>query len=307
MASSIDLVCAEPTVQTALRAWLDEGRLDPPGPLALDVRIAQPPPDNESGGAVFEQPGVLVRSGAPRRGVRIEWTAAPAVALLPPGETTAYVTLSAAAAARIHECLRTFLLTVLIFLLRRRGWHHIHAATAVDPRGRGWLIAGDAHAGKSTTAALLAACGWEVGTDDVAFLTGAAANVAAVGLRQPIALRPGGHLLLRRRGTVQLPERRKVGYWPEDLGGRWVSRAEPRVILFTSVAERTLVTRAEPLARREALTELIRWSAWVMLEPEFAQHHLELLASLARQAQSYRVMLGRDLFAHPARLAALVA
>jgi len=307
MTSSIELVCADPTVRAALKAWLDEGRLDPPGPLALHVRVAHPPVDNEPGRAVFEQPGVLVRSGAPGRGVRIEWEAAPAVAELPPGETTAYVTLSAAAAARIHECLRTFLLTVLIFLLRRRGWHHIHAATAVDPRGRGWLIAGDAHAGKSTTAALLASCGWEVGTDDIAFLTGAAAHVTAVAFRQPIALRPGGHLLLRRRGTVRLPERRKVGYWPEDLGGRWISRAEPRVILFTSVAERTLVTRAEPLARREALTELIRWSAWVMLEPEFAQHHLELLASLARQAQSYRVTLGRDLFAHPARLTALVA
>jgi len=307
MTSSISLICADPTVRSAVQAWLEQARLDPPGPLAFHVRVADPPPGDDSGRAVFEQPGVLVRAGPPGRGVHIEWEAAPAVAELLPGETTARVILSAAAAARIDECLRTFLLTVLVFLLRRRGWHHIHAATAVDPHGRGWLIAGDADAGKSTTAALLASCGWEIGTDDVAFLTAATDRVAAIAFREPIALRPGGHRLLRRHGGVLLPEQRKVGYWPEDLGGQWIPQVEPRVILFTSVGEGSAVTRAEPLARRDALAELIRWSAWVILEPEFAEHHLELLASLARQAQSYRVTLGRDLFRHPARLAELVA
>lgn len=309
MTSLISLICPEPTVRTAVQAWLEQARLYPPGPLTLHVRVGEPPLDDRAGrgGGVFEQPGVVVRAGAPGRGVHIEWVAAPAVAELRPGETTARVTLSPAAAARIDECLRTFLLTVLIFLLRRRGWHHIHAATAVDRHGRGWLIAGDADAGKSTTAALLASCGWEIGTDDIAFLTGAEDHVAAVAFREPIALRPGGHVPLRRGGAVLLPEQRKVGYWPEDLGGQWIPRIKPRVILFTSVGGEDAVTCAQRLARREALAELIRWSDWVILEPEFAPHHLGLLASLARQAQSYRVTLGRDLFAYPARLAELVA
>jgi hypothetical protein len=308
--SSIALICTEPTVQSTLRDWLDQARLDPPGPLTLSVEVGDPPSGDHLGRPVFEQPEVVVRSGGrggPHTGVRIEWEPAPAVAELTSGGTTARVTLSAAAVARMDECLRTFFLTVLIFLLRRRGWHHIHAASALDPGGRGWLIAGDSHSGKSTTAALLASCGWGVGTDDITFLTRTAERVHALAFREPIALRPGGYRLLRRDGALLLPGRRKVGYWPEDLGGRWIPQVEPRVILFTSVARGNEVTEAQPLPRREALAELIRWSAWVILEPEFAQHHLELLASLARQAQSYRVTLGRDLFSRPDRLAELVA
>lgn len=296
-------------MQSTIRDWLDQARLDPPGPLTLSVEVGDPLPVDDLGRAVFEQPEVVVRAGAggASTGVRIEWEAAPAVAELASCGTTARVTLSAAAVARMDECLRTFLLTVLIFLLRRRGWHHIHAATALDPAGRGWLIAGDTHSGKSTTAALLASCGWGVGTDDITFLTRTAAGVNALAFREPIALRPGGYRLLRRDGALLLPGRRKVGYWPEDLGGRWIPQVEPRVILFTSVPQGNAVTEAQPLPRREALAELIRWSAWVILEPEFAQHHLELLAGLARQAQSYRVTLGRDLFSRPDRLAELVA
>jgi len=220
------------------------------------------------------------------------------------------VVLSAAAAARIEECLRTFLLTVLVLLLRRIGWHHIHAAMALDPRERGWLIAGNAEAGKSTTAALLASCGWGVGTDDVSFLAGHGGDVAAIAYRTPIALRPGGRRLVQRvaaAGGVLLPERRKVGYWPEELGGHWIARVEPEVIMFTSIGNGGAVTQAEPLGQREALIELIRWSAWVILEPELAEEHLALLTALAQQAKSYRVTLGRDLFARPARLAELVA
>jgi len=52
---------------------------------------------------------------------------------------------------------------------------------------------------------------------------------------------------------------------------------------------------------------LVRWSAWVMLEPERAQQHLDLLARLAAQVRGYRVVLGRDLFRHPARLQELIA
>jgi len=309
--SSISLICAEPTVRSTIRNWLDQARLDPPGPLTLSVEVGEPAAGDDLGRAVFEQPEVVVRSGVggggPGNGVRIEWEPAPAVAELASGGTTARVTLSLAAVSRMDECLRTFLLTVLIFLLRRRGWHHIHAATALDPTGRGWLIAGDTHSGKSTTAALLASCGWGVGTDDITFLTQTPECVTGLAFREPIALRPGGYRLLRRDGAVLLPGRRKVGYWPEDLGGRWIARVEPRVILFTSVPQGNAVTEAHPLPRREALAELIRWSAWVILEPEFAQHHLELLAGLARQAQSYRVTLGRDLFSRPDRLAELVA
>ena len=310
MTPAIAVHCAHADVAAAVGRWLAQGRLEPSSPLTLAIEVGDPALVGLDGRAAFRQPGVVLRAGPPQGGVRIEWEAAPAVADLPPGATTARVVLSTAAAARLDECLRTFLLTVLVLLLRRTGWHHIHAAVALDPRERGWLIAGNAEAGKSTTAALLASCGWGVGTDDVSFLAGHGGAVSAIAYRTPIALRPGGRRLIRHvaaAGGVLLPERRKVGYWPEELGGRWVSRVEPEVILFTSVGTGDGVTQAEPLGQREALIELIRWSAWVILEPELAEEHLALLTALARQTQSYRVTLGRDLFARPARLAELVA
>jgi hypothetical protein len=278
----------------------------PSVPLTLEVRVVDSIPRAEDGGElVFEQPTVEIRSGSPQGDVRISWTRAPAVAALAPGAMSASVLLSPKAVARLDECVQTFLLTVLIFLLRRAGWHHVHAATAIDPTGRGWLIAGNSCAGKSTTAALLASRGWPVGTDDIAFLAPAGERVAVEAYRAPIALRRGGHELLNRAGGVLLERRRKVAYWPEELGSRWAPRVEPEVLLFTSVG--TGRTEIQPLGARETLAELVRWSAWVVLEPKLAQQHLDLIARLARQARRYRVTLGRDLFTNPARLGELVA
>jgi len=40
----------------------------------------------------------------------------------------------------------------------------------------------------------------------------------------------------------------------------------------------------------------VRWSAWVTLEADLAQAHLDLLGALAGQARSFRLTLGPDLF-----------
>lgn len=308
-APRISIKCADPNVRWAVQTWLAEGRLEPQSPVALAITIGEPPAAPRDARSAFRQPGLAVHAGSPSGGVRIDWEQAPAVAELPPGATTAWVVLSPAAVARMDECLRTFFLTVLVFLLRRTGWHHIHAAVALDPRERGWLIAGNAEAGKSTTAALLASCGWGVGTDDVSFLAAHPEGVAAIACRTPIALRRGGHRLLQRVAVAvgtPLPARGKVAYWPEDLGGRWISQIRPEIVLFPAVGGPGAVTGAVRLGAREALLELIRWSAWVILEPELAKEHLALLTALAQQARSYRVTLGPDLFTDPERLTELV-
>ncbi len=305
MTSTIHLVCGERRLGARLRAWLARLGLAPPLPLTLDVRVGEPAARAVDRRPLFQQPGIAVRAGPPRGGVHLSWETAAAVAELDGTAPLARVTLSPAAVARLDECAETFLLTVLIFLLRRAGWHHIHAATLIDPRGRGWLLAGTAQAGKSTTAALLAREGWGVGGDDAAFLAAGDARVTAVASRAPIALRADGYRLLRCSGGTLVPRRRKFGYWPEELGGEFAPRVVPEVILFTSVGNGR--TTATPVARRECLAQLVRWSAWVLLEPDLAQEHLDLIARLAGQVESYRVTLGRDLFARPARLAELIA
>jgi hypothetical protein len=306
MASTIKLACDDAAVRRALGSWLDATGLEPPGDLTLDVRVGTPTPPSGDARPAFRQPGVVVRSGPPEGGVRLWWEVAPALADVASGAPVARVTLSPKAAAQLARCTETFLITVLIFLLRRAGWHHVHAATAIEPaEGRGWLLAGNAAAGKSTTAALLATRGWAVGTDDLAFLVAGGARVAVAASRAPIALRETGRRLLHREGGVPLGQRDKFAFWPEDLGGVWAPRVEPDIILFPSIGDGR--TTATSLRQRETLAELVRWSAWVVLEPELAQPHLDLLGALARQARAYRVTLGRDLFARPDRLLELVA
>ena len=298
-----------------LQAWADNLRLSIPVPIVLDVAVGNPLETNgaRAGGKVFRQPGVAIYttdSGA----VHARWNPARATAALDAGSTTARVTLSRGAMSRLDECARVFLSAVLILLLRRVGWHHVHGGIAIDPTGKGWLIVGDSGAGKSTTTALLAASGWRVGNDDIVFLGEAGKardRVVVAAAHTPIALRED---MGRRLGAKQdaLPARGKMIYWPEDLGGRWIDRVEPDVIMFVSArpggeSERSRVTRAETMTSPEATARLVRASAWVMLEPHLAQNHLELLARLARQARSFRVRLAEDLFTSPERLQELIA
>jgi hypothetical protein len=268
----------------------------------MTVHVSDALPATETR-VLFTQPGLEIRAGGDEGGVRLVWTVAPAVAILAGQAPEVTVVLSHAAVRNFELCLRSFLETVLIFLLRRAGWHHVHAATALDPSGQGWLIAGNGYAGKSTTTALLASQGWGVGGDDVTFLAEARGQVVARALRAPIALRSGALALF------DLPQPRedgaKASYWPEELGSRWVPSVEPSVVLFTSVGHDC--TEIAPLPARDVAADLVRWSAWVMLEPNLAQQHLDLLVRLARQARGYRVRLGPDLFQRPERLQELVA
>ena len=302
-AGAIGIRCADAAVRSTLRQWLDALRLSPPVPLWLDIRVGDPG-KVPAGAPIFRQPGIAIYSG-----LRLEWNSARASATLTPDSATASVTLSHAAVAQLDECARVFLSAVLILLLRHSGWHHMHGAMALDPQGTGWLIIGDRGAGKSTTTALLASQGWRVGSDDIVFVAaGTAGRVTVIAARTPIALRARAQRLFGAAGAGGTPlfRRRKVGYWPEELGSRWIDRIDPDVIAFVSAGQGT-VTRAVPIPSREAAARLVRSSAWVLLEPALAQSHLDLLGRLASQARSFRVRLAPDLFASPARLQELIA
>ena len=302
-AAGVRVRCADSGVRAALEAWIDGLRLESPPGLTLEVAVTSLVP-MELDDVVFEQPGVRFARQPEGRGLRLTWDEAPAAAEVPADAMLASVWLSPAAVEQLERCTRIFLMAVLVVLLRRIGWFHLHAATAIDPDGRGWLVAGNAEAGKSTTAALFAASGWRVGTDDAAFLERHGERIVVHTCHAPIALRKGGRRLLAKAGGIALPARGKVGFWPEDLGGVWTPMVDPEIIIFTSVGDTR--TAAEPLPRSAAVAELVRWSAWVMLELALAQSHLDVLTRLTHQARCYRVTLGSDLFARPNRLIELV-
>lgn len=286
-----------------LTAWLEGTRLAWPGAIRINVSVGDRPDFAPDDREVFRQPSVTIQAGPDSGTVRIEWESAPAIAIVHPTAAEAELWLSPDAVARFEVAERGFLLVMLIFLMRRLGWYHVHGAALIDPRGRGWLIAGDSHCGKSTTTALLATRGWQIGTDDIGFLVRHGELVASLGVRSQIALRPGGRDLLGRSGGIAMVRRDKTGFWPEELGGSWAPTVTPEIIAFPRLGERTSLT---PARARTALAELVKWSLWVLCEPVCAQDHLDALGTLARQSRCFDLTLGPDLFDHPDLLEELV-
>lgn len=293
------LACRNRRARDLVQAWLDEIRLPWPGRIRLDVKVvAELPPCSDSREA-FTQPSVAIRAGPPEDTVRIEWSVAPALAVVHPTKPHAEVWLTSAALEHFEIAERSFLLVTLLFVLRRLGWYHVHGAAMTDPAGHGWMLVGNSRTGKSTTTALLATRGWQVATDDIGFLVEREGAVELIGYRSLVALRQGGLELLGRNGGLDLARRNKQGFWPEELGGSWTSRVLPRYLLFPQLGEQT---GAKPLAPTQAATELLKWSMWILFEPLHAQEHLDLLGRLVAQSRCFEATLGPDLFRDPTLL-----
>lgn len=310
--SSYVLHCDHPQARARFSAWLEASQLVWPGRFSISVEIGSscpfPPDDREP----QIEHTVKMRAGGPSDGtqgaqasaVRIDWDAAPAAAVVDAQEPHARIWMTEEAVKLFEVAERSFLLIVLVFLMRRLGWYHAHGAALTDPRGRGWLIIGNSHAGKSTTTAYLATQGWQVSTDDIGFLASEGGKAVARGPRERIALRPGGQQLLKveSKGTPR-GRRNKRLYWAEELGGAWTPLVTPEILVFPQFGERTAVTPATP---RRALSELVKWSRWVLFEPQYAQEHLDVLGQVARQSRCFELTLGPDLFTRPERFEDLV-
>ncbi len=308
MTPEVTLRVQHPRLASLVHEWLASARLELPRPVTLSIDVAPLPLAPLDNRDVFRQGRVNIRSGPPIHTVTLDWEPRLGRAILAPGSTHAHVILAEAALERENELLRSFLLDVVILLVRRVGMHHVHGAALIDPKGRGWLLAGTSGAGKSTTTALLARNGWTVGTDDISFLVASnppgRAGIAC--WRERLALRDDAAFAMGAQGGVLLEERRKLGFFPEELGAPWTPRVIPEFLLFPS-SEHPDVTTVASLKAREAVTRLMRWSPWVALEADLADEHLALMSLLARQTRAFDINLGRDLFAHPARLLELVA
>jgi hypothetical protein len=295
--------CDDAVVRQTVEAWLAESRLLPSRPLELTVTVVRESWSGEDRRRSLRQPDLTFYYGPPDQALRLVWHAGAGHALVSIEAGTAVVEIAQAVADRPEMWQRPFLLLVVSALFRGAGWNHIHAATAVDPRGRGWLVAGDSNSGKSTTAALLASRGWSVGTDDTAFLADGTTPVEVVGWHEPIALRDGGYQLLGLEGGQFLTRRQKTGFLPEELGGQWVERVVPRIVAIAEIHDGA--TRLEPLRPALAVADLLSWSLLFVVDEEGAQRHLELVTRLAAQGRCYRLKLGRDIFEHPDLLSTL--
>ena len=248
-AGGYTLICNDAAAERLLREWLDGTRLAWPGAFTLTIHTGATcpfPPDTRQ---TFFQAGIAIQAGPDSGTVRVTWESPAAAAEVHASRPEATIWLSPAAVMQIDAASRSFLLIVLVFVMRRLGWYHVHGAALIDPKGRGWLIAGDSNCGKSTTTALMATRGWQIGTDDIGFLAMRGDKVVSMGVRTRIALRPGGVALLGATGGDVMTQRQKEGFWPEELGGAWAPIIVPEIVAFPRIGERTAVSRSTPTHR----------------------------------------------------------
>lgn len=176
-------------------------------------------------------------------------------------------------------------------LLSRMGRALVHAAAVVAPDGGCWLLAGDTHSGKSTTAVNLIAAGWRfVSDDNVVLARGADGTLEVEGWPRRFHLDVGWEAgaPAGRRGAVDPRER-----WP----GQWVASAPLAGLLFPEVRANE-PTAAAPIAAVEALAALLRQSPWLVADRGSAATVLALLRDTAA-LPAYRLQVGLDTYSDP--------
>ncbi|HEU4455937.1 MAG TPA: hypothetical protein VFR81_22920, partial [Longimicrobium sp.] len=179
-------------------------------------------------------------------------------------------------------------------LLGRLGRALVHAAAVVAPGGGCLLLAGDTHAGKSTTAVNLIGAGWPFVSDDHVVLSrGADGRLRVEGWPRRFHLDEGWEqgAPLHRRGELDPHER-----WP----GAW-RRAAPLAGLLFPRVEAAFPTALAPLPGSQALAGLLRQSPWLLADRAAAGGVLALLTA-ACESPAFSLRLGLDSYRDAGRL-----
>jgi len=185
------------------------------------------------------------------------------------------------------------------FLIGRLGSALVHAGAVVDPDGRAWLLAGDTHAGKTTTCVSLVDAGWSFLADDQVVLRhDDAGEIIAEGWPRHAHLDEGwsSAVVTGSRGAVDMRAR-----W----GERWMRRAPLGGVLFPSVAA-DQPTHVAELHAATSFSGLLRQSPWLIADRGAAASVMALL-QCAAERPAFALSLGRDSYARGDVLAARLA
>jgi hypothetical protein len=192
------------------------------------------------------------------------------------------------------------MLTLSSALLSGRLGHAlVHAAAVEDPGGRGWLLVGDTHAGKTTTTVNLIGAGWNFLSDDQVVLSPRPGSdrVHVEGWLRPFHPDEGW--------DAETPSGRRVAVDALGLGpGSHRRTTVASILLFPQVVpdQPTMVT---PLGPAEAVELLIRQTPWLLADRAAAPTVLDLLQK-AVALPAWRLRLGLDTYGRGERVAALL-
>lgn len=180
-------------------------------------------------------------------------------------------------------------------LLGRLNRALLHAAAVETPAGEGWLLAGDARSGKSTTCINLIHSGWDFLSDDqvVLYRNAAIDSLRIEGWARPFHIDEGWE-----EGT---PGGRRVTLDPFDVRPGALRRTASLAGLILTEVRADQPTELEPLPPGDALVGLIRQSPWLLADRAAAAEILDMLRQVA-SGPAFRLYLGRDTFRDGERL-----
>jgi hypothetical protein len=183
-------------------------------------------------------------------------------------------------------------------LINRLGGALLHAASAADPSGHAWIIAGDIHSGKTTTCAALVDAGWRFLADDEVVVRRSPADVLQIeGWPRVVHLdesrdsaQPAG---------VQTPREVRARW-----SGQWLRSAPLGGVILPAI-QRQRATDMQRITPSDALAAIMRQSPWLTADREIAEAVLSLLSEAAR-TRCYVLTLGRDAHGRPGVVQAVV-
>jgi hypothetical protein len=176
-----------------------------------------------------------------------------------------------------------------ILRLRQRHRYHIHAAGAVDPLGRAWLLVGPTGSGKSTLAYALSRSGWGIlGDDGVIVEVQPGGGVLAFGWREPLRVST-----TLRSTFPELPAEADARLLPDDARQRAevpVPGARSAPVAALVWIRQGAVDQMTVLPPTATLVELVRGSAWVLIADGGARAHLDALRRIVTEVPSYQLI-----------------
>jgi hypothetical protein len=224
------------------------------------------------------------------------------------------VWLSQSTPGRHPLALNNVILYAVQAALRRAGLYQFHAGCVLRDNNRGAiLLVGDSGCGKSTLTTALVRHGWNFVSDDNLMLSESATGIEAWALRRyftfdEATLNACDLMTFKESIGGRVPGKAEKFrfYARQAFPGKFVPTCLPGAILFPTLS-RGLNSSIEPLKQGDALTRLIRQCPWATCDAAAAPLHLQVLSKLARQARSYTLFAGQDVFESPASVSDLIA
>lgn len=203
--------------------------------------------------------------------------------------------------SRERSVLARLIFNAAMVAMRRCGLYELHAAGVVSPSGEGILVIGPSGSGKSNLAAQLAASGWQYLSDDSVLLYSRNGIVHAHALRRMFALTNEVFSAagLTESDSIEVTvvpfDPLKKRFEPAPVfPGRFALSCQPTRVVFSRI-ENGAASRIQLLNRSETMARLIRMCPWACYDKTTAEAHLEVLGTLARQADGFELLAGADL------------